>query len=108
MMQVNEIRQRFTQIEQTIDQAAQACQSSSNVPSDLKDCIQQLDQQSDQARQVMQSEDENRIVECVDQLEDLSDQAMRACENAQNLDGNLRSAVQQAHSELSSLKHQLH
>lgn len=108
MMQTNEITQRFSQVENTIHQAAQRCQSASSVPTDLKDCIQQLDQKTTQARQTMQSQDQNRIRQCVDDLEQLGDRAKDACEHASNLDGELKNAVMQAHSELSNLKHQLH
>lgn len=108
MMQANEIRQRFDHIEQTIHQAAQVCQSAQSVPMDLKDSIQQLDQRSTQAKQVMQSQDENKIRQCVDELEELGDRAKDACERASNLDGQLKTAVMQAHRELSDLKHQIH
>ncbi|MGB6055230.1 MAG: hypothetical protein WBG17_08320 [Burkholderiaceae bacterium] len=109
MMQTNEIRQRFDHIEQSVRQAAQACASSSNVPQDLKQCITQLDQQTSQAEQVMQSQDEGRIRQCVDQLEELGDRAKMACQNSSGgIDDNLKKAVIQAHSELSTLKHQLH
>lgn len=108
MMQVNEIRQQFNQIEQTIDQAMQACRSESGIPQDLQQCIQQMDQQSDQARQILQSQDETQIIQCVDDLEELGDRAMRACEQADGISEQVRNAVSQAHKELSSLKHQLH
>ncbi len=109
MMQVNEIRQQFQHIQQTIDQAAQVCSQNQNVPEDLKSSIQQLDQQSDQAQQVMQSQDETRIRECIDDLEELGDQAKRACEQSSGtLNAEVRNAVMQAHQELSDLKHQLH
>jgi phage shock protein A len=108
MMQAREIQQRFSHIEQTIHQAAQACERASGVPMDVKDCIQRMDQQTGQARQVMQSNDENRIMQCVDDLEQLGDRAKDACERAGTVDENLRSAVMQAHQELSELKHQLH
>ena len=52
MMQAEEVRQRFTQIEQTIHQMSEACQrAGSNVSNDLKNSIQQLDQRSGQAKQ---------------------------------------------------------
>ncbi len=52
MMQAEEVRERFTQIQQTIQQASQACQQAgSSIPTDLKDSIQQLDQQSSKAKQ---------------------------------------------------------
>ncbi len=109
MMQANEIRQRFTQIEQTIHQASEACQRAGSVPSDLQSSIQQLDERSEQARQeLQQSEDEESIRQCVDELEELGDRAKDACERAGDVDQNLKKAVLQAHRELSDLKHQLH
>lgn len=109
MMQKNELQQRFNQVEQTIHQAAQRCQSTQTVPMDLKDSIQRLDQQAIHARSIMQSQDEEQILQCVDDLEELGDRARDACEQSSgNLDGELKSAVMQAHRELSDLKHQLH
>jgi phage shock protein A len=108
MMQSSEIQQRFNHIEQTVKQMSQACQSSPDVPSDLKQCISELDQQTGKAKQVMQSQDENQIIQCVDSLEDLGDRAKAACEQAGNLNQNVRDAVMQAHQELSDLKHNLH
>jgi hypothetical protein len=108
MMQPKEIQQRFNQVEQTIHHAAQVCQNATTVPMDLKDCIQQMDQQSSQARQMMQqAQDEQSMRQCVDQLEELGDRARDACERAGNVDNELRSAVMQAHRELSDLKHQM-
>lgn len=108
MMRTNEIQQRFSHIEQAIHQAARACEQASGVPMDVKDCIQQMDQQTAQARQTMQSQDENRIRECVNSLEQLGDRAKDACERAGKVDQRLKDAVMQAHNELSDLKHQLH
>jgi hypothetical protein len=67
-----------------------------------------LDQQTGQAKQVLQSQNENQIIQCVDSLEDLGDRAKAACEQAGNLNQNVRDAVMQAHKELSDLKHNLH
>lgn len=108
MMNTSEIQQRFSQVENTIHEAAQRCQATVTVPMDLKDSLQQLDQMTAQAQQAMQSQDENRIRQCVDDLEELGDRARDACEQSGNLDGELRNAVMQAHRELSELKHQLH
>jgi len=108
MMQTNEIQKRFSTIERSIEQVTQACRSQSNIPQDLKDCVQELDQQADQARQELLSQDEFRIRQCVDKLEQLSDRAERAVEGAGHVDERVRNAILQAHSELSSLKHQLH
>lgn len=109
MMQTNEIRQRFNEVENTIHHAAECCQSANGVPMDLKDCVQQLDQKATQVRQtIQQSQDQNQIMQCVDDLEQMGDRAKDACEKAGNVDGELKTAVMQAHRELSNLKHQLH
>lgn len=108
MMQVNEIRQQFNHIEQTIDQAMQACSRDASLPQDLRQCVQQMDQRSEQTRQVLQSQDENRIIECVDDLEEWGDRALRACEQSDGISEQVKSAISQAHRELSDLKHQLH
>ena len=108
MMRSNELQQRFSQVEQSIHHAAECCQSATNVPMDLKDSIQQMDQRTSQARTTMQSQDENQVQRCIDELEQLGDRAKDACEQSGNIDSELRDAVMQAHRELSSLKHQLH
>jgi uncharacterized coiled-coil DUF342 family protein len=109
MMQTNEIRQRFSQIENTVHQAAQCCESATGVPMDLKDSVQQLEQKTTQASQtIQQSQDENQVRQCVNDLEQLGDRAKDACEQAGTVDGELKTAVMQAHRELSDLKHQLH
>lgn len=107
-MRANEIQQRFSQVENTVHHAAECCQSITSLPMDLKDSIQQLDQRMMQARNTIQSQDENQIRQCIDDLEELGDRAKDACEHSPNLDGELRSTVMQAHRELSDLKHQLH
>lgn len=109
MMQASEIQQRFSRIEQTVHQAAQACESATGVPMDLKDSIQQLEQKTQQARPMMQQpDDEQRVRQCVDDLEQLGDRARDACQQAGRVDDNLKNVVMQAHRELSDLKHQLH
>ncbi|HEU4621834.1 MAG TPA: hypothetical protein VFS42_06385 [Burkholderiaceae bacterium] len=107
-MQMERVQQELQAVQQHIKRAAQACQASGNVPSDLKSAIQQLDQQSNQVQQVMQSGDENQILQCVDELEEISDRAQHACERSDGLDTQLQACVEQAHEKLSSLKHQLH
>jgi acyl carrier protein phosphodiesterase len=107
MLQANEIQQRFTQIQQTIQQAEQACRSG-DAPEDLKNCIEQMARESQQASQVMQSQDQQRMVECVDNLESMGDEAKRLSRSAAQMSPQLESAVTKVHSELSNLKHQLH
>lgn len=69
MLQANEIQRRFHIVEQAIGQAAQACSAERNVPSELRDCIQRLDKQSDLTRLAIQSHDEQRIRKMVADLE---------------------------------------
>lgn len=108
MMQMNHIQQQFLHLEQTIHQMTQACRLSPGMPSELKQCINELDWQTDEALQIVQTQDERRIRECVQDLEELGDRAKRSCESAEQIDEGLRDAIMQAHSELSDLKRQLH
>lgn len=108
-MPMNQMQQRFSRVEQCIDDAEMACRSAGTVSPELKECIGEMSRRSHEAHDLMaQSPDENRIVECVDSLEKLGDRAMQACRRAGAVDPALRDAVQAAHDELSQLKHQLH
>ena len=53
-------------------------------------------------------DDEDTVRRCVDDLEQPGDRAKDACQRADNVDDKLKSAVMQAHLELSDSKHQLH
>jgi hypothetical protein len=108
MLRTNEIRRRFSSVELAIDQAAQACSAQRDVPSELRDCLQRLDQQSDLVREVIQTKDETRIRKVLDELEELGDRAKRVCSSGAQLTPRMRSAVLHMHDELSELKHQLH
>ncbi len=108
MLQVNEIQKRFTQIEQTIEKAAQACRSDSSLPQSVQNCIQQLDQQSGMAKKVIDSKNEVRIRQALDDLEKAGDQAEKACQDAKSVNARISAAISQAHTELSDLKRQLH
>jgi hypothetical protein len=107
MLQAQEIEQRFERITQAIGQAAQAVDEST-ASDDLKDCIDKLDRQSDTARQILQSHDEERIRDCVDDLEMLGDEAKRTVRNDPQASAQVKDAVNRVHDELSDLKHQLH
>lgn len=109
-MQASQVKEQFPRIERSIDQAAQLCQTASQVPEKLRSCIDQLDKESEQAKQMLAKEtNDSKIIECIDRLEKLGDQAMEACKQGGNsVDQDLQSAVKQAHDELSSMKHQLH
>lgn len=108
MLQTNEIQRHFQVVEQAIGQAAQACSAERDIPSELRDCIQRIDKQSDVAKQAIQSRDELRIRKVVDDLEQLGDRAKRVCISGARLTPQMKSAVLNMHDQLSELKHQLH
>lgn len=107
MLQANEIKRRFEQITDAIGQASRAIGDGSSSP-DLKECIDKLDRQSSTARQVLQSQDEERIRECVEDLEMLGDEAKRTVHGDRQATPQLTAAVDRVHDQLSDLKHQLH
>ncbi len=108
-MQTHEIQQHFNRIEHAIHQAAQACQSAVVLPMALKDSIQLLEQHSMQMKKVLQqSRGEHRIRQCLKDLEQLDKRVQHACQQAPNVDAELKKAVALAHQELSDLKKQLH
>lgn len=109
MMQANEMKQRLSQVENTIHHAADRCKSATGVPMELKNCIQEMDQRVSQTGTVMQSQDETQIRKFIDEMEQMGDRAKDACEDSSvAIDGELKDAVMQAHRELSDLKHQIH
>ncbi|MCW7540262.1 hypothetical protein OOT46_20725 [Aquabacterium sp. A7-Y] len=108
-MQMSEMKQHMDRIEQWLSQAAHACEASDHVPQDLRNCITELDRRSHEAVRMMETdEDEQHVREWVTRLEALGDRAMSACRRAGEMDGEMSQAIQQAHDELSQLKHQLH
>ena len=77
MLQANEIQQRFTHIQQTIQEAEQACKQAGDAPDEIRNVIDKLSREAKQAQSVMQSNDQQRIQQCVDNLEDMGDEAKR-------------------------------
>lgn len=108
-MQASQVKEEFPRIGQYIGDAAQLCQTSSNVPEELRNRVGELEKESEQAASLLQQEqNETRIISCVDRLEELGDRAMQACQQGSNVDEQVKQAVQQAHGALSDLKHRLH
>ena len=68
MLQANEVARRFGAIEQAIGQAAQLCGGAQEMPMDLKDCLNQLDQQKSSVRQAIDSHDDARLGKTVERL----------------------------------------
>ena len=61
-MQANQsqIRERFSQVEQCVDNAAQMCEMSNDVPDRLRTCLSELEQESDHAIQVAEQQQSDR------------------------------------------------
>lgn len=106
MLQANEIQQRFTHIQQTIKEAEQACQQ--DAPNEIRDVIQKLSRESQQAQSVVQGSDQQKVVQCIDDLESIGDEAKRVSRSLPTMPAHLEAAVTRVHAELSDLKHKLH
>ncbi|HEX5611129.1 MAG TPA: hypothetical protein VFX67_00635 [Burkholderiales bacterium] len=108
-MDAKQVRQQLASIEQAIQRASQACQNDQSTPEDLKESVRELNEQSRQAHEFLQTEDDQEAIrQCIDDLEETGDRAREACESAGNVSGPLRDAVLTAHQQISRLKHQLH
>jgi hypothetical protein len=68
----------------------------------------QLEQQTQKARPILESQDEKQITRCVDDLEETGGRAEMAIKGIPGVDSKLSNAVLHAHSELTELKRQLH
>lgn len=107
MLQRTEIQQRFSHVQQVVNQAQEALRNEQGVPSEIRDCIQKLADETDRARSVMQSNDESTMIRCIDDLEAIGDEAKRVCTSTRP-SPQVQSVVVRVHDELSNLKHQLH
>jgi len=108
-MQATQLKDRFDQVEQCIDNAAQMCEMSSDVPDRLRTCLTELEQESDHAIQAAeQGQAQEQIRQCVSKLERIGDRAMQACSQSDYVDVQLQNAVRQARKAISNLKQQLH
>lgn len=107
MLQPAEIQQRFSLIQQTVNQAEDVTRNDQGAPSEIRDCIQKIAHELPQAQRVMQSNDQSQIVECIDRLEEMGDEAKRMV-RTQQASPQVASVVTRVHDVLSDLKHQLH
>ncbi|HJV75510.1 MAG TPA: hypothetical protein VJ654_14890 [Noviherbaspirillum sp.] len=104
-----QLKDRFSQVEQCVDNAAQMCEMSGDVPDRLRTCLSELEQESDHAIQVAEQEQgADQIRQCVSKLEKIGDRAMQACSEGDYVDQQVQNAVRQARKAISSLKQQLH
>lgn len=108
MLQATDIERRLLIVEHAVGQAAQACSAEANVPSELRDCVQRLDKQSDLARAAMAGQDEARMRKAVDELGLLSERAQRVCDNVPRLTAQMKSTVHHMRRQIIELKHELH
>ena len=108
MLQQNEIQQRFSHLQQTLGEAEQACRQSQDTPHEIRDCIEKLVRESRQAQDVMQSNDQDRIVQCVDSMEAMGDEVKRVSRTMPQMPAQLEAVVSRVHAELSEFKHKLH
>jgi hypothetical protein len=108
MLQHSEIKERFGRIERDIAEAASTCRSDPKLPQNLRECVTQLEQQTQKAKPILESQDEKQITRCVDDLEETGGRAEVALKGVSGVDTKLSNAVVHAHSELTELKRQLH
>jgi hypothetical protein len=108
-MQSSQVRDYFSSVEQSIGNAAELCQLTSDVPEDVRECLSELERESDHARRMLDDEDDdNLIIECIDRLEKLGDRAIEACREAGNtVNPQLGNAAQQARDAIADMKRRL-
>jgi uncharacterized phage infection (PIP) family protein YhgE len=108
-MEISQIKQKLSQVDQIISRAAQAIKDDKGAPQELKDYVHQLGTQSRQAKQKLkQAQDETVLIRCVDDLEKTSNRAKQVCDISSSLGAPAKLAVQQAYLELNDLKDELH
>lgn len=108
-MQTNQVRDRFSQVEQTIHNAAQTCDQSTDAPAQLRNCLAELEHESHHAREVVeQAQDDGEIRQCVDKMAKIGDRALQSFSGGNYVDDQVQLAVRQARKAISALKQTLH
>jgi hypothetical protein len=99
----------FSSVEQSIGNAAELCQITTNVPEDVRECLSELERESDHARRMLEEEgSDNRIIQCIDRLETLGERAIQLCRQAGNtVDPQVESAARQARDAIAGMKRRL-
>ena len=108
-MQLDYAKQQLPRIDQHARNASQLCHSSGNVPHEVLDCVDALENETAQAA-AMAADDRNPagIAECVDQLEELGNRALEACNATTGIDEEVLRAVQTVHGAIADLRRNLH
>lgn len=104
----NNFEHRFHLLEQAIGQAAQASSAERDLPSELRDSIQRVDRLSDTAREILLSQDPQRIRKLIREMELLAERAKRVCTNLPHLSAQLKGSVSHMHSQIVELKRDTH
>ncbi|WP_019140181.1 hypothetical protein [Noviherbaspirillum massiliense] len=108
MMQASQVKEYFPSVKRRIDEAAQLCQITAEVPDNVRDRVGELDREANEAVRVFEQEaNDNRIRQCLDRLDKLGDRVVHACASVK-VDDQVENAVRQAHDAISNLKHRLH
>lgn len=113
-MQAEQLKQSIHRIEECADDAKRAVQQQASIPSDLRDCVNQLHDQAKQAQQQVdsgqqqQGQSQDGLRQALMQMEQTGDRAMQACRQAGNsVDPQTQQSVKRLHDEVSSLKKQI-
>lgn len=107
-MQANQVKSEFPSIKQSVSQAAQLCQTSNDVPENVRGALEQLNRQTDEASRFLDQEtNDQKILQCIDELEELGDQAKNACRSSQ-VNDQVAQAITKAHDAISELQRRLH
>lgn len=108
-MQIEQVKDRFSQVEQCIHNAAQTCEQSGDAPDQLRNCLAELEHESHHTRELVeQTQDGGEIKQCVDKMAKIGDRALQVFGGGNYVDDQLQVAVRQARKAISALKQTLH
>lgn len=108
-MEIRQIRQQLTQVDLIVHRATLALRNDKAAPQELKDYVQRLGDQSQQAQKtVKEAQDETALWRYIYDMEQTSDRAKEACEKARDLSVQAKSAVRLAHQQVFGLKYRVH
>ena len=107
-MQANDFQQRFSAIDQLVQDAGDRCARAQDVPQSVITIIEQLVAITEEARGQVNGAEKPQFAQIVDGLTKPVDQAMQAIHENRGLDTALREAVRQLQDRLSQLRHELY
>lgn len=108
-MDAEQVMERFSRLEHYLHRATTASRSARSVPPAVHQCMQEFERRSDELRSVVSpSSDPAALMQWVDALKQLGDRAAEASEAAEDLDRELRNAIEVAQNEIAHLRRHLH